>query len=128
MEGFQNNKIKQQENEIQEENVIQEENIIQEEDVTQEENITSKNQLKNKFNKNKLKLNKEDDLDDTLVKYIRYALKNIFYYVVKFYNKYLQKSINLESLTKDNETMISGVLFIIISVGLFIDIFKLINY
>ena len=87
-----------------------------------EEEDKSVNKLfKNKTNN---ELNDDDEMDESIIKYIKELSKNIVKYIIKYYNIYFKKTINLDKLFQDNETMISGgILFIIISMGLyFIDI------
>ena len=66
----------------------------------------------------------DEDLDDTVIKYIKHLSANILEFSLKYYNKYGKNILDFDKITKDNQTMIgSGILFIIISLGLyFIDI------
>ena len=76
--------------------------------------------LKNKYNDD----NDNEDIDDTVIKYIKHLSANILEFALKYYNKYGKNILDFDKITKDNQTMIgSGILFIIISLGLyFIDI------
>ena len=129
-EGFQNNNkiIKNSNNKINKNNKkkMLEEETLDEETMLEEETIEEEDKSVNKLFKNKTnnELNDDDEMDESIIKYIKELSKNIVKYIIKYYNIYFKKTINLDKLFQDNETMISGgILFIIISMGLyFIDI------